>query len=137
MELIMFGLGKKKNSPESAADFFLYLIDDEEEISNFMETMLGSEFNCKFKKFITADSALDALKTETILPDLIISDVMMPGCSGFTLAALLKEEEIDVPIVFVTALAGEDVHDDSHTVLSKPFSKRQLVSEVSKILNSK
>ena len=55
-----------------------------------------------------ATEALDVAKREQ--PDLILLDVMMPGMDGYTTCAVLKSavETRDIPVIFVTALAGEE-----------------------------
>ena len=57
-----------------------------------------------FDVFITSDGqqALDLL--ETILVDLIITDVMMPNMDGFEFASLMREAGFEVPILMITAL---------------------------------
>ena len=76
-------------------------------------------------------AALDAT------PDLILSDVMMPGLDGFELLRALRErvETRAVPVVLLSARAGEDarvegIEAGATDYLVKPFSARELVARV-------
>lgn len=74
------------------------------------------------------------------LPDLILLDIMMPGMSGWDVAARIKENERwrDVPIVFLTA-KGDDMsigigHLASEDYIVKPFDIEKLRQSVTQIL---
>ena len=75
------------------------------------------------------------------LPDLILLDIMMPGMSGWDVAARLKENERwrDVPIVFLTA-KDDDMsigigHLASEDYIVKPFDIEKLRECVKRILD--
>ena len=72
-------------------------------------------------------------------PDLILLDWMMPGTSGIELLRRLRRDEINVPVIMLTAkveeaskIAGLDSGADDY--IAKPFSLRELVSRVKAIL---
>ena len=72
-------------------------------------------------------------------PDLILLDWMMPGTSGIELLRRLRRDEINVPVIMLTAkveeaskIAGLDSGADDY--IAKPFSHRELVSRVKAIL---
>ena len=72
-------------------------------------------------------------------PDLILLDWMMPGTSGIELLRRLRRDEINVPVIMLTAkveeaskIAGLDSGADDY--IAKPFSPRELVSRVKAIL---
>lgn len=81
------------------------------------------------------EAALDtALKAP---PDLVLSDVMMPGLDGFELLRALREDArtSSVPVVLVSARAGADsaiegLEAGADDYLVKPFSARELVARV-------
>ncbi len=92
---------------------------------------------------MTARDGDDALEriAETI-PDLIVSDVMMPGTDGFSLAAQIRANPRTdlIPIVFLTArdskqdrVAGFKAGVDAY--LAKPFEPEELVAAIENILN--
>lgn len=79
----------------------ILLIDDEPIISDVYRRMLeGRGYNV-----VTAPSAEDALEIiHADLPELIVSDVMMPGISGHELCAkLVRADEKKMPFIFLTA----------------------------------
>ena len=67
------------------------------------------------------------LRPDAILvPDVILSDVRMPGFSGLEILAALKRTQVEIPVVLITAFPTLGVSERAHqlgaaTVLSKPF----------------
>lgn len=90
-----------------------------------------------------AYSAEEALQKGVGRFDLLLLDVMMPGMSGFEMAAQLRASEGDaakVPIVFLTAKDGEEdtltgfeVGADDY--VAKPFSVKEVLARVKAVLN--
>ena len=79
----------------------------------------------------------------SLLPDLILMDVMMPGMNGFQVAQKLKEndETRNIPLIFVTAKSElpDMVHGLETAVdyISKPFAVPELVARVRAALRMK
>lgn len=74
-----------------------------------------------------------------VRPDLVLLDVMLPGMDGFTICETLRGEGNDVPILFLTARAGQE--DRLHGLelggddyLGKPFDLKELILRVRAIL---
>jgi len=92
---------------------------------------------------ITARSGAEALvRINEMMPDLVISDIRMPGMDGYRLARALRSNARTalVPIIFLTAkderkdrLAGIRTGVDAYLV--KPFDPEELIAVVSNILN--
>ncbi|MBP0019637.1 MAG: hybrid sensor histidine kinase/response regulator [Cyanobacteria bacterium SBLK] len=83
----------------------------------------------------TGEIGLDIAKNE--LPDLILSDIMMPGLDGYKVVALLRDNHVTnaIPIIFLTAKAswedlrrGMEVGVDDY--LTKPFKAKELLNSV-------
>lgn len=73
-------------------------------------------------------------------PDVCILDIMMPEKDGFTLAEEIRDVDIDVPIIFLTARTlTEDVVKafsiGANDYVKKPFSMEELIARVKAILN--
>lgn len=75
-------------------------------------------------------------------PDLLVTDLQMPRCDGLELAGRIHDDPAckDIQIVMLSAkgyeLSRKDLADRGIVeLLSKPFSPRQLVSVINKILN--
>jgi PAS domain S-box-containing protein len=79
-------------------------------------------------------SALETVRASP--PDLVLADVMMPGLDGFELLRALRSAELgDVPVILLSARAGEDARVEgleagADDYLVKPFSGRELLSRV-------
>ena len=74
--------------------------------------------------------------------DLIILDVMMPKLDGYSLCKMIKKNDAEVSIIFLTALGDEssevkgfDLKDDDY--ISKPFSFNILIKRVEAVLRRK
>ena len=115
----------------------ILVIDDEQdlcEILQFNLSMAGYQVD-------TVLSGEAALNKGVQQYDLLLLDVMMPGMSGFEVAASLKQnaDTASVPIIFLTALGEEesklhgfDLGADDY--IAKPFSVREVVARVKAVL---
>ncbi len=72
-------------------------------------------------------------------PDICVLDVMMPEMDGFTLAEKIKEKDIDIPIIFLTArslkediVRGLKIGADDY--ITKPFDPEILILRLNNIL---
>jgi two-component system, OmpR family, response regulator len=87
-----------------------------------------------------ADSAAHALHTLThTVPDIVVLDVTLPDCDGFTLARHLHSTHSQLPVLFLTArdgladrLAGLSAGGDDY--VTKPFSLEELILRLRAIL---
>ena len=111
----------------------LLLVEDNEDLRTYIPKTLGMDF-----RMLLAENGEQgiALATEHI-PDIIISDVMMPKKDGIALCAFLKADErtSHIPIVLLTAkasvesrLQGLGIGADAY--LTKPFSAEELSLKV-------
>ena len=114
----------------------ILVIDDEPAIRDMLQIALDA---AGFK----VELAEDAKQAYPIIidtpPDLILLDWMMPGTSGIELLRRLRRDEINVPVIMLTAkveeaskIAGLDSGADDY--IANPFSPRELVSRVKAIL---
>jgi len=113
----------------------LLIVDDEEDILEILQ------FNLENEGFVidTASSGEEALERLTPEHKLILLDVMMDGMSGFRLAEKLRKDNIQTPIVFLTAketendmLTGFSVGADDYII--KPFSIKEVIARVKAIV---
>jgi len=75
------------------------------------------------------------------VPDLLFSDVVMPGMSGPALVGELQERGIDIPVLFASgytndALLAHGLRDDHHYFIEKPYSIEGLAARLREILTS-
>ena len=117
----------------------ILVIDDEPAILHVMELWLkASGFHV-----VAASTAAEARAfTKTRMPDLIVSDVMMPELEGPALITELKKDGVACPVLFTSGDPSFRVVDDSlqvpgATFLPKPFSSRELVDAVFETLGQR
>lgn len=132
---------QKANNEQQNEEFPLVLVvEDQPELRSFIVQNLGEEY-----RYAEASNGKDGLALATeLLPDLIISDVVMPDTDGFELCETLKRNVATshIPIVLLTAkadqkdkLLGLETGADDYIV--KPFSLAELKLRVKNILNFK
>ena len=88
------------------------IVDDSETIVTFLRMILESE---KYEVDTAADGAAGLAKVHQSLPDLIITDSIMPGMDGFALLHALRADPATqaVPVIMLTS---GDPHDPDHVV---------------------
>ncbi|MEP6583100.1 MAG: two-component regulator propeller domain-containing protein [Ginsengibacter sp.] len=118
----------------------ILLVDDNEEIRNFIKESLGSQH--EITEAINGITGLEKVKQE--FPDLIISDVMMPGMDGIEFCRLVKEdiETSHIPFIMLTAKDAlesriEGVGTGADFYFSKPISIRLLDLTIRNILSQR
>ena len=112
----------------------ILLIDDSEFILESTATLLMFEGY----DVITAANGTKGIElAESVLPDLIICDVNMPGISGYDVVEQIRanEKTAMIPFIFLTALTDkakmrEGMEKGADDFLTKPFSKAELTSAI-------
>jgi sigma-B regulation protein RsbU (phosphoserine phosphatase) len=104
----IYGTGIKKNVEESFQKLKskILIVDDDETLSRLFQYNLNKEgFEC----VISSNAQEGYEKAKLLLPDLIISDIMMPEIDGYEFRRmLLKDENLkSIPFVFLTAKGAE------------------------------
>ena len=114
----------------------ILVIDDEPAIRDMLQIALDA---AGFKVGLAEDAKQAYPIIIDTPPDLILLDWMMPGTSGIELLRRLRRDEINVPVIMLTAkveeaskIAGLDSGADDY--IAKPFSLRERVSRVKAIL---
>jgi two-component system nitrogen regulation response regulator GlnG len=101
----------------------VWIIDDDRSIRWVFEKALTRE-NIAFKTFSSADEALGALDSET--PQLVVSDIRMPGESGLELLQQAKQRFPHMPVIIMTAYSDLEsavaaFQGGAYEYLPKPF----------------
>lgn len=101
----------------------VWIIDDDRSIRWVFEKALTRE-NIAFKTFSSADEALCALGSET--PQLVVSDIRMPGESGLELLQQAKQRYPHMPVIIMTAYSDLEsavaaFQGGAYEYLPKPF----------------
>jgi len=110
------------------------VVDDNQDIRQYIGRSLLSRFDIKYAR--NGIEALQVLQSPP-LPDLILTDIMMPGMNGYQLINEIKKnvQWEQIPIIFISARAGEEAQLEGFSYgiadyLSKPFSVRELLARV-------
>lgn len=116
------------------------LVEDERDIQEVARLSLESFGSFDVHICSGGKEAID--KAPTIMPDLIILDVMMPGMDGLTTLKLLRQNPqlANIPVIFMTAKAQANEmkhYIDSGAIgaISKPFDPMKLSDEIKEIWN--
>jgi len=115
----------------------VWIIDDDRSIRWVLEKALGRE-NIPVKSFGSADDALEAMDIGAS-PEVLISDIRMPGSSGLDLLRNVKIRLPDVPVIIMTAYSDLDsavaaFQGGAFEYLPKPFDVDQAVELVRRAL---
>lgn len=114
----------------------ILIVDDEPSVLELIVKALKNEHYQLF----TASSVEEAQKImNNIIPDLIISDVMMPGTDGMEFCKIIKREYGDIPIIFLSAVDNEidkvlGLELGAEDYITKPFGLRELQARVKVVL---
>jgi DNA-binding response OmpR family regulator/anti-sigma regulatory factor (Ser/Thr protein kinase) len=115
----------------------LLIIEDNEDLRTFIKGTLENEY-----VILESDNGKSGLNTAmTMMPDLIVTDIMMPDLDGLKLCMLLKEDErtSHIPIILLTARAtSEDkitgLRTGADDYIVKPFNMTELSTRISNLL---
>ena len=109
------------------------MADDNADMRDYLRRLLPQHWHVE--AVADGDAALAAARREK--PDLIVSDVMMPGIDGFALVRALRDDESlrDVRIMLLSARAGEEARVEglssgADDYLIKPFAARELIARI-------
>jgi DNA-binding response OmpR family regulator len=114
----------------------ILVIDDDHDLLDMLSLALEDAGH----DVVTAKDGLSGMrKAEQAEPELVVSDVNMPGVDGFTLCRRLRERGFTAPIILLTARDGEidqalglELGADDYVI--KPFSARVLLARVAALL---
>ena len=117
----------------------ILVVEDDDAVRTLLARQLQADYDVH--QAPDAQAAMQALKTMTRMPDLIICDVMMPGMTGVQFAKQLRgtPEYKSVPIIFLTARTGaldviEGINAGARHYITKPFNMRDLLDKVAKAI---
>lgn len=116
------------------------LIEDHKDVLQYFFACLQGQYRLE----MAVDGEEGISKAIDLVPDIIISDVMMPGKDGFEVVATLKKDirTSHIPIILLTAkvdLAArlEGLERGADAYLAKPFERKELEVRVRKLIESR
>ncbi len=109
------------------------VVDDNADMRDYLVTLLSDDYDVT----AAADGAAALRRIRSIPPDLVLTDMMMPGVDGFALLAAIRADAstAHLPVVALSARAGEDaavtgLEAGADDYLTKPFSIAELRARV-------
>ncbi len=114
----------------------VWIVDDDRSIRWVLEKALGRE-GIAFESFASAQEALGALREGA--PQVLVSDIRMPGDSGIELLRLVKQQFPAIPVIIMTAYSDLDsavsaFHGGAYEYLPKPFDVDRAVELIRRAL---
>ena len=107
------------------------IADDNADMREYLRRILGQSYRVD----VVGDGRDALARIRGRLPDLVLSDVMMPGLDGFGLLAAIRADERtrSIPVILLSARAGEEARIEgldagADEYLVKPFSARELLA---------
>jgi DNA-binding response OmpR family regulator len=121
--------------PAASPKHRVLVVEDDERTARWLVLYLERE-GLEVSVAGTAAGALDAFAATS--PSLVLLDVMLPGAGGFDVCRAIRSGS-SVPIIFITARAGEDDRLNGFALgaddyITKPFSPREVVARVRAVL---
>ncbi|HEX5152812.1 MAG TPA: ATP-binding protein [Parafilimonas sp.] len=125
------GYDEKKDS--------ILIIEDNVSMINYLSKKLNVNYNVY--PAVNGSEAIKKLKNISIVPDLILSDVMMDKVDGFAFAKIISNDPVynHIPIIFLTAKAEKSdrlqgLKLGAVDYVQKPFSINELVQKIESIV---
>jgi two-component system nitrogen regulation response regulator GlnG len=114
----------------------IWIVDDDESIRWVLEKALARE-NLATQSFSSARDAMQALQTGT--PQVLVSDIRMPGASGLELLQTVKAKHPGIPVIIITAFSDLDsavsaFQGGAFEYLAKPFDVDKAVELIRRAL---
>lgn len=116
-------------------EYTIYLVEDEEKLNLLLTTYLKNA-GWQVKSFLTGGEAKKVIHEK---PHMWILDIMLPDVDGYQLIEDIKTADPEVPVIFISARDADldriiGLEKGSDDYLAKPFSPRELVIRVKKLL---
>ena len=134
-----------KNKPSSGDNkldysYTLLLIEDNEDVILYIKSLIPTDFNV-----ITASDGKEGLDVASeIIPDIIVSDIMMPSKDGFTLCSDIRNSPLlsHIPIILLTAKSSQDdrlkgLKHGADAYILKPFDSEELLTQIETLLENR
>lgn len=118
----------------------LLVVDDNDDLREFISSRLSGSY-----RILQACNGQEGLAiAQTWLPDLIISDVMMPIMNGIKMTKKLKSNQLtkSIPVILLTAKSSKretvtGLQSGADDYLTKPFDTSELITRVNGLINSR
>ena len=139
-----YDLVKQSQNMEEAKNYdnktTILVVDDSEDVREYLKGLLENDY-----QVIEAENGNEGINVaKENMPDLIISDVMMPSMDGMEFCSNIKSEwqTSDIPVILLTAKASfeskiEGLETGADEYLTKPFNSRELFTRIKNLLDQR
>jgi DNA-binding response OmpR family regulator len=122
-----------ETDPQEPGKELILVVEDDRDLREYLLEMLEPDY--RMVEAVDGSAGIDAAME--MIPDLVISDIMMPGSDGFQLCARLKNDArtSHIPIVLLTGVASEEsrirgFETGADDYIAKPFNARMLGARI-------
>lgn len=129
-----------QTTTESQEDPVVLIVEDNADVAGFISECLPHHFI----KIMAVNGKEGIALAQKHIPDLIVSDVLMPEEDGFSLTEKLKQDPLTshIPIILLTAKADVDARIEglgkgADAYMAKPFNRQELLIRVENLLESR
>ena len=129
-----------ENSENKTKNKTLLIVDDNSELRSYLENELNNDYNI----LLAENGKIGFELTNKYVPDLVITDVMMPVMDGLELCKMIKNDirTSHIPIMMITAKGMEidkikGIDSGADVYLQKPFNMDVLKSHLKQLINSR
>ena len=131
---------ESESETPASREMKILIVEDNDDLLNFMKSILSNDF----KVYTAVDGQIAWEFISKQMPDLVVSDIMMPNLDGFELCRLMKStyETSHIPIILLTALSertdqlrGLGLGADDY--LTKPFDMNLLIQRIKSIIRNR
>lgn len=131
---------KERNGTDQKRGCSVLIVEDNIELMDFISNLLSEQY--RVLEATDGDQGWELVQSES--PDLVLSDVLMPGISGYELCSRVKKslEYCHIPVVLLTAktsmpeqLAG--LEQGANAYICKPFNPDYLLLTIGNLLKNK
>lgn len=131
-------LEDENNESQSIQPNVILIVEDDADVRSFIRSSIDHQY-----RVVEAINGKDGIElAKKIIPDLIISDVMMPETDGFQLCRHLKTniDTSHIPIILLTARAGEEsvvqgLKTGADDYITKPFNTKILITRIQNLID--
>ena len=116
------------------------VVEDSEDVRNYLKSLLKNDY--RVNEAVNGEDGLR--KSAEVLPDLIISDVMMPSMNGMEFCKKIKTDlqTSHIPVILLTAKASpesmlEGLETGADEYGTKPFSSKELLVRIKNLLEQR
>jgi signal transduction histidine kinase/ligand-binding sensor domain-containing protein/DNA-binding response OmpR family regulator len=136
----VFEYPEESKSTDPADKASILIVDDSDDVRKYLRILLKNDF-----EILQASNGESGIKTAADeIPDLIISDIMMPSMDGIEFCRRIKSEwqTSHIPVILLTAKASfesklEGLEIGADDYLTKPFESRELFVRIKNLLNQR